>query len=244
MSSKKSDKNQETALLQLVNPVKIQKPDFKYPKKIMDMINKENSGDGLELMKAIPDNSIPLVIFDPQYRGVLDKLQYGNEGARQKGRAALHQMPEKLINDFLKEISRLLKPSGHLLLWVDKFHLVEGVKPWIDGLDLEVVDLMTWDKGRIGMGYRTRRKSEHIIIIQKAPKRAKGCWHRHDIGDVYMEKVGRSGHAHAKPETLQKILIEATTNPGDLVLDPCAGGFSSMRSANSCGRNFIGTNLK
>jgi hypothetical protein len=39
-------------------------------------------GDALELLRSVPDASTPLTFFDPQYRGVMDKLDYGNEGAR------------------------------------------------------------------------------------------------------------------------------------------------------------------
>jgi hypothetical protein len=49
-------------------------------------------GDALALLRSLPDGCTPLVFFDPQHRGVLDKLQYGNEGARQKGRFALPAM--------------------------------------------------------------------------------------------------------------------------------------------------------
>jgi hypothetical protein len=41
-------------------------------------------GDALTLLRSLPDGCTPLVFFDPQYRGVLDKLQYGNKG---RGRA-------------------------------------------------------------------------------------------------------------------------------------------------------------
>lgn len=64
----------------------------------------------------------PLLLhfFDPQYRGVLDKLKYGNEGqARGKARCELTQMDEDTIVNFIKEIDRVLKDSGHL------FHLTE-----------------------------------------------------------------------------------------------------------------------
>ena len=43
--------------------------------------------DGLKFLRTIPARYTPLVIMDPQYRGILDKLNYGNEGERQKGRA-------------------------------------------------------------------------------------------------------------------------------------------------------------
>lgn len=204
--------------------------------------NQRNSGDGLELLRSLEENASPLAFFDPQYRGVMDKLGYGNEGARQKGRAALAQMPEEVIRAFISELSRVLAPSGHLMLWIDKFHLVEGVKPWLEGTLFEPVDMITWDKGRIGMGYRTRRRSEYLVVMQKQPKRAKGVWVSHDIPDVWLEKV-KPTHPHSKPQNLQAALIVATTKPGDLVLDPAAGGFSVMGAAHAVGRDFLGCDL-
>ena len=50
-------------------------------------------------------------------------------------------------------------------------------------------------------------------------------------------------HAHQKPVGLQAALIEAVTEPGDLVVDPAAGSFSVMESALSVGRNFLGGDL-
>ena len=52
-------------------------------------LNVAQQGDALELLRSLPDGCTPLVFFDPQYRGVLDKLAYGNEGARQRERAKL-----------------------------------------------------------------------------------------------------------------------------------------------------------
>jgi site-specific DNA-methyltransferase (adenine-specific) len=72
--------------------------------------------DGLELLKSLQNNSINAVFFDPQYRGVLDKLSYGNEGERQKERSKLPQMSERKITLFIKEVNRILRPSSHLFL--------------------------------------------------------------------------------------------------------------------------------
>lgn len=213
------------------------------PASLKKLADQRNKMDGLDLLAKFHNETVPAVFFDPQYRGVMDKLEYGNEGARQKGRAALTQMPDEIIRNFILEIDRVLKPSGHLLLWVDKFHLVEGVSEWLENTSLENVDLVTWDKGRIGMGCRTRRKSEYLMIFQKTPKKAKGYWTSHDIPDVWLEKVGRD-HPHAKPEQLQSALINAIVKPGDFVIDPASGGWSVMRSAKSVGRHFIGADLE
>jgi site-specific DNA-methyltransferase (adenine-specific) len=50
-------------------------------------LNVAQRGDALELLRALPDGRAPLVFFDPQHRAVLDQLKYGNESARQRGRA-------------------------------------------------------------------------------------------------------------------------------------------------------------
>ena len=72
-------------------------------------INSKNRVDGLKLLEALNDNSIAVTFFDPQYRGVLDKLKYGNEGvSRGKARSSLPQMDEETIIKFINEINRVL----------------------------------------------------------------------------------------------------------------------------------------
>ena len=148
--------------------------------------------DGLDFLARLPNEAIPLAFLDPQYRGILDKLAYGNEGVnRGRARAALQQMDETTIVAFVQAIDRVLAASGHLFLWLDKFHLCSGIAPWLAETRLTVVDLITWDKGRMGMGYRTRRQSEYLVVLQKAPRRAKGVWTVHDIPDLWRERVER-----------------------------------------------------
>lgn len=208
-------------------------------------INSKNKMDGLQLLRNLENEYTKIVFFDPQYRGVLDKLSYGNEGKnRGKNRSALTQMTEETIHNFLVEIERVLKPSGYLFLWVDKFHLCEGVSTWF-GQDskMEIVDLITWNKLKMGMGYRTRRQSEYLVVLQKTPKVAKLTWSIHNIPDVWDEKVVKK-HAHSKPVELQKLLIEATSNEGDIVVDPAAGGYSVFEACKQANRNFLGCDIE
>jgi len=205
--------------------------------------NAPNQADGLELLRALKPDSFSLCIFDPQYRGVLDKQKYGNEGSRQKKRSVLPQMHETQIISFIRGIDRALMPSGHLLLWMDKFHLCTGITHWLQGTDLNTVDLIVWNKLRMGMGYRTRRMSEYCLVLQKAPLRAKGVWLAHDIPDVWNEKLAVR-FAHAKPVGLQARLIEALTNPGDIVLDPAAGSYSVLDACRRTNREFLGCDVE
>lgn len=201
--------------------------------------------DGLDFLQKISPCSVTVAFFDPQYRGVLDKLDYGNEGVgRGRRRCALKQMTEKTIKHFIQHISACVIPSGHLFLWMDKFHLCAGFSSWLEGSQWDVVDMVTWCKGRIGMGYRTRRTSEHLIVLQKHPKRAKGVWKVHNIPDVWHEEIKRDkAHTHKKPVMLQGELIAAVSNPGDIVIDPAAGSFSVLDACINRGRNFLGCDL-
>ncbi len=205
--------------------------------------NARNQADGLVFLDSLQHASFPLCIFDPQYRGVLDRQKYGNEGERQKDRAKLEQMGDDLIGRFIAGIDRALIGSGHLLLWLDKYHLCTGVSGWIGQTDLETVDLIVWNKMRIGMGYRTRRTSEYLLVLQKKPLRAKGVWKAHDIQDVWNEKVAFRG-GHAKPVGLQTRLIDCLTNPGDTVIDPAAGTFTVLEACKAAERNFLGCDLE
>lgn len=206
-------------------------------------VNSKNEMDGLLCLSNINSDVISACFFDPQYRGILDKLKYGNEGDRQKKRVILSQMDDELIRTFILEIARVLQPGGHLFLWIDKFHLCVGISHWFQGTTLFKVDLITWDKGKMGMGYRTRRKAEYLMVLQKAPVKAKGVWIKHNIPDVWAEKIIGKIHPHQKPFELQKSLITAVVPENGYVIDPCAGSYSVMEACRSFGCNFIGSDI-
>lgn len=211
------------------------------------LFNTRNRADALELVEAT-NAPVKLAFFDPQYRAVLDKLKYGNEGARQKKRAALPQMDESYIARVVEEICRVLTPSGHLMLWLDKFLLVNGWKQLLGGADLRPVDMIVWDKARMGMGYRSRRQCEYMVVLQKPPIRAKDIWTDHAIADIFppktwTEKVATVAHPHTKPMGLIERLIDATTLPNDIVLDPAAGSFAVMKVCGARQREFLGGDI-
>jgi site-specific DNA-methyltransferase (adenine-specific) len=213
---------------------------------MQELLNKRQQMDGLQLLQKVPSESIRVVFFDPQYRGVLDKLSYGNEGkSRGKARHDLEQMSEETILTFISLIEKVLAKNGYLFLWVDKFHLVNGIQKWLSQTPtLQSVDMITWNKGKMGMGYRTRRTCEYLIVIQKMPRQAKSTWTIHNIPDVWTEKILHRIHTHQKPLELQKQLILATTNEEDIVCDPAAGSYSVFECCKATNRNFIGCDIK
>jgi site-specific DNA-methyltransferase (adenine-specific) len=199
-------------------------------------------GDSLALLRLLLNSSTRLVHFDPEHRTVLNKLKYGNEGARQKERVRLPQMSDSYILDCLRESVRVLTPSGYLMLWVDTFNLCQAQHLQIADI-CPVTDLIAWDNLQMGMGYRTRRRGDYLLILQRPPLRAKATWTDHGIPNRWSEKVDRKIHPHIKPIGLITRLIGAVTNPGDLVVDPAAGSFVVMHAAHRLGREFIGCDL-
>ena len=207
--------------------------------------NKRLKMDGLTLLSQLRDESAAAAFFDPQFRGVYDKLNYGNKDATESvARVKLPRMDKKTIVKFVHEISRVLKASGHLFLWIDKFHLTDDFLNWCDGTQLNTVDLLTWDKEKVGPGDRTRSTSEFCLILQKGPRRAKGVWTSRDIPDVWRETISHERHRYNKPVKLQAKLIAAVTVPGELVIDPAAGSFSVMEACKRMNREFLGCDIR
>ena len=50
-------------------------------------LNHKLEMDGLVFLSKLPDISFPVAFFDPQYRGILDKMNYGNEGKKRGEKA-------------------------------------------------------------------------------------------------------------------------------------------------------------
>jgi site-specific DNA-methyltransferase (adenine-specific) len=206
-------------------------------------VNIAQRGDALVLLQSLPDACTPLVFFDPQHRSTLDRLKFGNEGARQVGRSQLPAMSENYIDAVCVEIARVLKRSGYLMLWADTFRLVEGHHLRLPRERLAPVDLIAWDSLRIGMGKRSRRRGDYLVVLQKPPLRARATWRDYGIPSRWPEKVDRSIHPHVKPLGLITRLVLATTKPGDLVIDPAAGSFVVMHAAHQLKREFCGCDL-
>jgi site-specific DNA-methyltransferase (adenine-specific) len=207
--------------------------------------NAPNKIDGRFLLGGLDRDTVALAFLDPQYRGVLDKLKFGNEGKRQTRRTALPQMDDATIDNFVCGIARALRPSGHMVLWADKYSIASGKHlRWMRNAGwLRLVDMIAWNTTVMKMGKRTRGITEYAIVLQKEPKRAKGFWQNRAVGDSWTEEVDKTRHPHAKPHRLTLEFIRNTTKRGDLVVDPCAGSYGVLAACQEMGREFLGGDL-
>ena len=212
------------------------------------VLNTAQCGDALTLLRSLPAGCTPLTFFDPQHRAVLDKLKFGNEGERQRGRAKLPAMSEDYIDACCLEIARVLRPSGYLMRFIDTFCLVEAHHLHIPRKVLAPVDLIAWDNLRLGQGKRSRRRGDYLLVLQKPPIKARATWRDRGIPSRWVEKIDlkrypRELYPHTKPIGLITRLIGAVSEPNSLIIDPAAGSFAAMHAAHQLGREFVGVDL-
>jgi site-specific DNA-methyltransferase (adenine-specific) len=148
----------------------------------------------------------------------------------------------------MEQIQRILKPSGFALLWVNKTLLGKDRVPlWLMKTpNLKIVDFLTWYKtNSLGLGSWLRSQSEFGFLIQKYPTNSK-LFKNRSLGNVWSEDIIASQkreHPHQKPKGLIRALIEATTEKGELVVDPCAGSFAVLEVCREVEREFMGVDL-
>ena len=75
------------------------------------MLNTKQSGEGLELLTSLADNSVSLFFLDPQYQPVRQVLPTNYP---------LYSQSDYQILRILEQVERVLKPSAFCLLWVNK----------------------------------------------------------------------------------------------------------------------------
>ena len=195
--------------------------------------------DGQDLLASIPSGSVPLVVLDPQYPKMVV-----NCPTLQTGRMNLPQMTHETIQLMIRETARILQPSGHLMLWHDKGALLYGNRDlWMGSTPLTPVDLICWDKQRLGLGRRSRASCEYLSLFQADPVKCDGVFVRRDISDVCREPVSKQ-HPHRKPLKLTADLIEAVVPREGLVVDPCAGSFTTLEACQMTGRHFYGCDIQ
>ncbi|KLL05268.1 MAG: adenine-specific DNA methylase [Mycoplasmataceae bacterium RV_VA103A] len=209
------------------------------------LYNTVQEGDGLELLKSLGGETAQLVIFDPQYRPVEETNRTTETFYKQPNQ----EQSEMNITAFFKEINRILKPSAFCLLWIDDNILIKGnYKQWIPN-NLKVKELLIWmKKGFIALGWEYFRQGcEYALLIQKEPhqrfvSQAKGSRGIRNIFSEFVNSTNRH-NTHQKPYKMTKKIIKQLTNPGDLIVDPCAGSFVVLLACQKLKRQFIGTDL-
>ena len=244
-------------------------------------------GDNLPVLQALGDQSVQLVYTDPPFntgktqrrtriRVAADPNgdRSGFTGRRYRSTTLGTEAFADQFDDYLafleprlREIHRVLSPSGSLYLHLDyrEAHYCKVLLDGIFGRDRFLNEIIwAYDYG----GRPKRRwpaKHDTILVYVKDPNGY--TFNQDDIDRIpYMapglvgpEKAAvgklptdtwwhtivgtrsaeRSGYPTQKPEALAERIIRAGSNPGDLVLDPFAGSGTVGAVAARLGRAFL-----
>lgn len=214
-------------------------------------------GDCLSKMRAIPSESVDLIVTDPPYE-IED------------------------LSEHFAEMTRILNPSGSMYVFGDKDMIAEH---WFRQVRLPHKTLLVWHyknspkpRGRWRMsmqpiiyGFKNRQLSvfnedearvEYLQSTKKLNGRirpskgrlreakpydtSKGALPRDVIehpallGHLSRERVG---HKDQKPIGLIERIIRTSSNPNDFVLDPFAGSGTTLIASLRLGRRCLGFEL-
>jgi site-specific DNA-methyltransferase (adenine-specific) len=220
-------------------------------------------GDSLDVLATWPAGSVDLVFADPPYRlsnGGFS-CQNGRRASVNKGRwDEARSLDED--HDFnvrwLAECQRVLKPTG--TLWVSGTqHVIYSIGFALQGLGFHLLNTVTWLKPNASPNLSCRYFTHSTeILIWASPSKRKPLQHTFNYGEMKAENGGKQmrdvweipvppqseklagRHPTQKPLRLMRRLIAASTNQGDLVLDPFAGSCSTGVAAVELGRRFVG----
>ncbi|KLL03050.1 MAG: adenine specific DNA methylase [Mycoplasmataceae bacterium RV_VA103A] len=95
------------------------------------------------------------------------------------------------------------------------------------------------------LGSWFRNQAEFAYLLQKESFNCREFRDR-SFGNIFKERwkvILLRDHPHEKPAGLNKRLIEAVTQKGDLVVDPCAGSFTVLNSCLETKREFLGADI-
>lgn len=223
-------------------------------------------GDCLEVMADLPAESIDLVFADPPYNLQLRQDLWRPNQTRVD---AVSEEWDR-FNDFaayddftqtwLNACRRLLKPNG--TLWViGTYHNIHRVGTILQDMGFWVLNEVVWVKTNPMPNFRGVRFTnahETLLWVQKQRGRPY-TFNHHAMKALNGEKQMRSdwllpictggerlrlndkkAHPTQKPEALLYRIITASSNPGDVLLDPFFGTGTSGAVAKTLRRHFIG----
>lgn len=205
--------------------------------------------DCLNVMKNIENNSIDLIVTDPPYK-ITKRGNNGNAGGMFKGKKSLDgnifKHNDIYPSEYLPEFFRILKEDSHCYVMSNHINLQNMLNTATE-VGFKFVKCLIWNKGNKIMGQSYMNQFEYILFLRKGKhKKINNCG-TSDILSVPNKKDkdenGKNLHDTQKPVELMKILIENSSQEGEIVLDPFMGIGSTGIACIECERNFIGIEL-
>lgn len=214
------------------------------------------------LFSKIDSGTIDMIFSDPPYN--LSKSNFkikfvksgGSDLSTNKGDWDILEPSdfEKFTEEWLREAFRVLRPGG--AIWVaGTYHNIYMVGYLMQRMGFEILNEVLWHKSDATPNLScTRFVADHENFIWA--RKGKGNTFNYEVmkelnGGKQMRSIwtrgktagGKKIHPTQKPEWLLERVVLATTNEGDLVLDPFLGSGTTAVVAKKLKRKYIGSEL-
>lgn len=217
-------------------------------------------GDTFKLLPGFPAESIDLIFSDPPYflsnngtTCIAGKTASVNKAPWDEG---MSRTEKHLFNRrWIKRCKRVLSPNG--TIWVSgTFHNIYSIGWALELEGFKILNNIIWQKSNPPPNLACRsftHSTETVLWAKKndgvhffnyklmkelnSGKQMKDVW----TGSVINKSERKEGHHPTqKPEYLLERIILASTNVGDIILDPFCGSGTTGVVAKKLGRYFIG----
>jgi modification methylase len=224
-------------------------------------------GDCLEELSKLPDASVDLVFADPPYNLQLERellrpnntVVDGVDDAWDKFSSFADY--DRFSRAWLAQCRRVLKPDG--AIWViGSYHNIFRLGVALQDQGFWIQNDIVWRKTNPMPNFRGKRftNAHETLIWAGRDAKARVTFNYEAMkalnDDIQMRSdwlfpicsgperlkdgEGRKAHPTQKPEALLARILLASTNPGDLVLDPFFGTGTTGAAARRLGRRWLG----
>ena len=230
-------------------------------------LNQILGGDCVRVMNRLPAGTIDLIFADPPYnlplKGELHRPDNSRVAAVNDAwdQFASFAAYDKFTKAWLGAARRLLKPDG--AIWViGSYHNIFRVGAALQDAQFWILNDVIWRKSNPMPNFRGKRLTNaHETLIWASRSQASKYTFNYEALKALNEGIqmrsdwvlpictgherikdasGAKAHPTQKPESLLHRALLATTNPGDVVLDPFFGTGTTGAVAKMLGRDYIG----
>lgn len=229
------------------------------------------NADCMDILKNMPNESIDLIVTDCPYKiiaggvtieerkdepsGILqrraksDGTKCSNKWLKKDENAIIAAVKNGTMfrynnitfKEWLPKIYRVLKNKAHCYIMINSRNLKE-LQTEAENVGFIFQNLLIWDKGNYTPNKFYMQGFECILMLRKG--KAKNI---NNLGTGNILRVpniiGKKEHPTEKPSRLFEIMIENSSNEGDIVLDMFMGCGSSMQAAKNLNRKYIGIEI-
>jgi modification methylase len=224
-------------------------------------------GDSIDILQQLPENSVDLVFADPPYNLQLQQELWRPNHTHVNGvnedwdQFDDFDAYDAFTRAWLLGGRRVMKTTG--TLWISgTYHNIFRVGNLLQNLGFWILNTITWFKPNAMPNFRgTRLKNDvEFVIWAKYSESSTYTFHHHlmkqfndqkQLGSVWTIPVcggaerlkdanGKKLHPTQKPEELLKRILLASSDVGDVVLDPFLGSGTTAAVAKQLRRRWIG----